>query len=121
MKVTISEGGSSATHSAPEAGEQVTNPFKVLALDFQKIILERATGTAGSFELAEQSGQVVLFRRQASNNRNDLALLSLFDVEANRLFLRRSQYLGWRRAGAAFLQFTTPFTTRRSIPLGAFK
>ncbi len=43
----------SATHPVSEVCEQVTNAFKVIALDFQQIILERAAGAASGLELAE--------------------------------------------------------------------
>ena len=121
MRVTIPEGGSSATHSVPEAGEQVTNPFKVLALDLQQIVLDRTAGPAGSLELAQQCRKIVLASRQPSYHGHDFALLPFLDSKAGCLFLRRSPYLGRGRAGAVFFQLATSLTSRRPIPLGALK
>ena len=43
----------STTNTVSKVGKQVMNTLKVIALDFQQLILERTTGAAGGLEPAK--------------------------------------------------------------------
>ena len=96
----------------------MANSIQVLSLNFQILVLERATGPALRLQAAEQVGQIVCHGRQAADDGYDLTLFSLFDREMGFLPCRRQSWRGSGRAGAVSLERAAALAFRRLVKRG---
>ena len=98
-----------------ERAEHIAEPIKLLALNLQFAVLQRAAGTAGVFELSQQQRQVIVGSGQSANDGHDFAPLAFLNGECRGLLIGRLANGRQWRASAFGFELVTALAMRRSI------
>jgi len=80
--------------------EQFFQPLQMVALDLNCRLLNRSASTASIFQPSQKVCEMIAGMAfvQSSNDGDDLALLSFFNLDFGRLFFWRNRLRFWRRA-----------------------
>lgn len=104
-----------------DLGQQFADADQVLALDFERLVLERPAGAASGFEPIKQRGEVGLVGRQAADYGDRFSFFPRLGGERRRLLLWRLVFLRRWRALAIGLQCSASLAPRGPIPRGPFE